>query len=832
MSTENTLEVVVESSPAKLEVTSPNPDDGGGEEILKSGDKLEIEDEEREKMLNEENRKTSIGGGEVEKKKKALEEAAARQKDDVKRRIPIGAIRMPGFLRSRSRDKNKDGEEGDEGSDLLEPPCSVTTDGGGDHDLDTNKKFNKLTKFKFSNPFNKKKKGESNEDKTDLEPMTSPVDSAGKETDGEGGRTKGLINAIKLPLVNVIPRKLRSTKEQDFEEGTDGGGGGGGGGPAGLASMETLDDSNGSHHKTDEDKRDEAGLETVKLDIPTDEKLVSDPEKSDLDDEESSKWSLPECFQKSRFRSHFKDHQLMGAAAGIVILVVLLIVIIIVAAVGPRPLPSAPVIDGKYVQTVTSCGYVEGLLEDSVFIFRGIPYALSPENDLRWKPPQPMTLKTCWNGTLKAHNSTPICWQKFANGSANGSENCLTLDVITPHIRYTYPLPVIVLVGADTLTGGSPGDMLPSPRLSRAKEVVFVRPNFRLGPTGFLATGPLTRSVHPPTSGNYGLLDLVAALKWVNLNIQHFGGDNKMVTILAHRAGATLVTALTSIRKPEELFARAWLSSGSAIFPNETLMESEKKFIPYMERLECDINGNADCLKKQDVEHLLDLIPDEWTYKTPELPPLGKNSSEPNPWLVLDGAILKEHPSEVWKRGDFKLQLVIGTTAHVEATKDLKEKKSEWNAEDVAKIVRSSQLEKLGLSEEALRRYNTSFSGLAAMISDIRTVCPLFHLATQIPNTGFYVVTQPYNELAEMGVDIKAILGSYRAKSPEQRRFVIAMQQMFYRFVAFGKFDAARSDSNKDHIILVGQDPHKAVEYPNCDFWISKDVVPRYGRAD
>lgn len=99
MSTENTLEIVIE--PEKIPT---NPD----KDILdleKSGDKLEIEDEEREKMLNEENKKDKELS-EVEKKRKALEDAE-REKEGTKRRIPTGGIKMPGFLRSRSRDKNK-----------------------------------------------------------------------------------------------------------------------------------------------------------------------------------------------------------------------------------------------------------------------------------------------------------------------------------------------------------------------------------------------------------------------------------------------------------------------------------------------------------------------------------------------------------------------------------------------------------------------------------------------------------------------------------------------------------------------------------------------------
>lgn len=91
--------------------------------------------------------------------------------------------------------------------------------------------------------------------------------------------------------------------------------------------------------------------------------------------------------------------------------------------------------------------------------------------------------------------------------------------------------------GAESLIGGSPGKMRPSARYARSRDVIFVRPNFRLGVLGFLSLDVLSRHVHPPTSGNYGLSDIVQALRWIQLNIQHFGGDANAVTLFGHRAG-------------------------------------------------------------------------------------------------------------------------------------------------------------------------------------------------------------------------------------------------------------------------------------------------------
>jgi len=189
------------------------------------------------------------------------------------------------------------------------------------------------------------------------------------------------------------------------------------------------------------------------------------------------------------------------------------------------------------------------VVEDGAYAFRGIPYAVSPVGERRWKPAQPLQrLESCWNGTFHAYNATAVCWQIYPTGRMDGTEDCLNLDIFTPQIHYFNPLPVIVLISAESLSGGSPGTLHINASLARAKDVVFVRPNFRLGVLGFLAAEAIKKDIHPPTSGNYGLSDIVVALKWIELNIKHFGGDNSSVTLLGHRAGGTLVTALTASR--------------------------------------------------------------------------------------------------------------------------------------------------------------------------------------------------------------------------------------------------------------------------------------------
>lgn len=168
----------------------------------------------------------------------------------------------------------------------------------------------------------------------------------------------------------------------------------------------------------------------------------------------------------------------------VVVLLILLSVIVIVciACAGPRrTIHTQPLKDGKYIETVTSCGPVQGVLEDGAYAFRGIPYAMPPVGNRRWQSAESLTrIEHCWNGTYLAHNSSENCWQREPTGpNTYGAEDCLYLDVFTPAVRYDSPLPVVVMIGAETLSGGSPGVMQPSAKLARVRDMVFVRPNFR-----------------------------------------------------------------------------------------------------------------------------------------------------------------------------------------------------------------------------------------------------------------------------------------------------------------------------------------------------------------
>jgi carboxylesterase type B len=113
--------------------------------------------------------------------------------------------------------------------------------------------------------------------------------------------------------------------------------------------------------------------------------------------------------------------------------------------------------------------------------------------------------------------------------------------------------------------------------LAKNHSVVFVSINYRRGVLGFLSLDALSKRAYPSTSGNYGLGDIVSALQWIKLNINHFGGHPSKVTLLGRGSGATLVTALTATAKTRDLIKRVWVSNGAGIFEDKSLDQANKE---------------------------------------------------------------------------------------------------------------------------------------------------------------------------------------------------------------------------------------------------------------
>jgi carboxylesterase type B len=334
-------------------------------------------------------------------------------------------------------------------------------------------------------------------------------------------------------------------------------------------------------------------------------------------------------------------------------------------------------------------------------LFR-IPYAVPPIGRRRFESAQSLdNIKYCWNGTLEAHKPTSECIQSNSDNRIEGSEDCLTLDIITPQVRNYNLLPVIVLIGSDSYLGGQPGILTPSARFARIRDVLYVRPKFRTNVMGYLALESISNSSRIPTSGNYALSDIIVALEWIQTNIHNFGGDPTSVILFGHRTGATLVMSLTSSSRANKLFQRAWASSPSAVLPELSLLELEEQNKPFADLFrEC---ANKTCWQNQETSKLFEKIPQSWKRSFSNmLPKVGENHSSVHQFLGLDGVILKKHPIEVWSTMPIASKLVIGTTKH--ASYDIAEGTT-ISAEGIFQLVNDSKIGEANLTEEVLKRY-------------------------------------------------------------------------------------------------------------------------------
>ncbi len=226
-------------------------------------------------------------------------------------------------------------------------------------------------------------------------------------------------------------------------------------------------------------------------------------------------------------------------------------------------------IDGGLVQGVSSP-------EDSQLVyFRGIPYAAAPVGELRWKPPQP---PAPWHGTRRVDKLSAACPQtdflyrarqrtvttvggdpSLVKPVGRTSEDCLYLNVITTRLRGENPKPVMVWIHGG---GGVNGRGDEDGAILALKGVVIVTINYRLGVFGWLSHPALTAESPHQSSGNYGLLDQITALRWVRRNIANFGGDPWNVTIFGQSSGGEYVGCLMLSPLAHGLFQRAIMQSG------------------------------------------------------------------------------------------------------------------------------------------------------------------------------------------------------------------------------------------------------------------------------
>lgn len=233
----------------------------------------------------------------------------------------------------------------------------------------------------------------------------------------------------------------------------------------------------------------------------------------------------------------------------------------------------------------TASGRVAGISRDGVNAFLGIPFAAAPVGTLRWRPPQPASP---WQGVRPATAFGHSCWQSLAPEGfgpwsheyvtqGDISEDCLYLNVWAP-AHATGRLPVLIWIYGGGFNSGSSAIPIYDGRALARRGIVVVNLNYRVGPFGFLAHPDLTREAAGGANANFGLQDMIAALRWVRANIAAFHGDPDAVTIAGQSAGAMAVHALIASPTAQGLFARGIAESGlpdTARLPDRAAAEAD-----------------------------------------------------------------------------------------------------------------------------------------------------------------------------------------------------------------------------------------------------------------
>jgi para-nitrobenzyl esterase len=238
-------------------------------------------------------------------------------------------------------------------------------------------------------------------------------------------------------------------------------------------------------------------------------------------------------------------------------------------------------------------GKLEGAYDSTarVYSFKGIPYATPPVGPLRWTDPVP---EDSWKGVRDAKAFGSRCMQGriFSDmifRDPGPSEDCLTVNVWTPDISKNTSLPVMFWIhGGGFAAGGSSEPRQDGTNLA-TRGVVVVSLNYRMNIFGFYAHPELTKESSHHASGDYGLLDMVAALQWVHDNISDFGGDPAKVTIFGESAGSWAVSELMASPLAKDLFVRAMGESGGAFsatsLPMKTLDEAEEADVKFAKEI-------------------------------------------------------------------------------------------------------------------------------------------------------------------------------------------------------------------------------------------------------
>ena len=387
----------------------------------------------------------------------------------------------------------------------------------------------------------------------------------------------------------------------------------------------------------------------------------------------------------------------------------------------------------------TASGDLEGVLRGGTCVYLGVPYAAPPVAALRWKPPQP---RIPWApAVLNATGTAPACPQINPAGAMVGVEDCLTLNVWVPANPTTTERPPVLIwlhpgsfLGASSSLAASDGR-----RFAEERGAIVVAPNYRLGAFGFLAHPALAmEDPNYPSSGNYGLADQRAAIRWVRQNIEGFGGNPGLVTLAGTSAGAISVSAHLVSPASQGLFQRAIMQSGNATARLSTHIDGELQGHAFAEALSCPNGpGVLACLRSKSRDEVLSALP--LSTLTGGFQQFTQEPGRVVWGPIVDGVEIPDQPRDLYRRADFsRVPIIIGTNADEGWTFA---DRSFPTGLDVLGYERTVRTE-FGMDANAVldlypvHRFPTPKDALARLTSDVEFVCEARRIANAMHHDG------------------------------------------------------------------------------------------------
>lgn len=290
-------------------------------------------------------------------------------------------------------------------------------------------------------------------------------------------------------------------------------------------------------------------------------------------------------------------------------------------------------------------GLIQGVFEDGLTVYKGIPFAAPPVGAFRWKAPQPAAK---WEGIKQTTTFAPGPIQG-GNPPSGKSEDCLYLNVWSPAKTVAERLPVLVWIYGGGFGAGATSEATYSGEKLAKKGVILVSIAYRVGQLGFFVHPELSAESPNRVSGNYGLLDMIAGLQWVKKNIAAFGGDPNKVTIFGESAGGIAVSMLCASPLAKNLFQAAISQSGGSFGPSRKTQTYPGENMKRLQDAERD--GDA-ILKNSGVASIAEL-----RKVDADKLPAGRGMS----WPIVDGYVIPDDQHKLYQAGKYNdVPILVG----------------------------------------------------------------------------------------------------------------------------------------------------------------------------